>query len=108
MAPDLSIVSLPRRCVSNLDLLTMILRLFNSLISNGDFQNLTQTSLETDLINVSFAQSNLQSKTTQKKEILSLSALAIAPAHWPQGITKWPDWAGTIGSLSVPRLHSIV
>ena len=53
----------------------MILRLFNSLISNGDFQNPTQTSLETDLINVSFAQENLQSKTTQKKEILLLSKL---------------------------------
>ena len=53
----------------------MILRLFNSLISNGDFQNPTQTSLETDLINVSFAQENFQSKTTQKKEIL-------APTIW--------------------------
>ena len=53
----------------------MILRLFNSLISNGDFQNPTQTSLETDLINVSFAPENLQSKTSQKKEILSLSKL---------------------------------
>ena len=45
----------------------MILRLFNSLISNGDFQNPTQTSLETDLINVSFAQSNLHSKTIKKR-----------------------------------------
>ena len=50
----------------------MILRLFNSLISNGDFQNPTQTSLETDLINVSFAQSNFKNRDFVTFKIISL------------------------------------